>query len=200
VQEFFDFFNLVAGNEGVPTTNQVVTIGTMIEADIDYVCQSEFSTSTTVTLEYHDVVSEYQNEFFLKKTPIISMTTLQVNTAGDGNADSWVTLTEENYQFEIDLVTGRVSLTGTVGDATTPVLPAVGVKNVRATYVYGRSSVPKDIKRLTILMTARDAMHGGVSKALFRGQDDFKTDHYNVLDKEIDKILARYRAVDIINT
>ncbi len=200
VQDFFDFFNLESGNDGVPLTNQVVEIGTMVAKDIDETCQSEFSTSTTVTQEYHDVTSVYQADWFLEKTPVLSVTTLQVNTADDGNAESWVTLTEAAYQFELSLDTGRIRLTGTTGDVTTPVYPAAGVKNMRVTYTHGNTSVPRDIKKLAILMTAKDLMAGSVAKALFRGQDSFKTDHYGVYDKQIDTLLARHRKVEMYNT
>ncbi len=176
VQDFYDYFQLVSGNEGVPLTNQIVEIGTMVEADIDDVCKSEFSTSTTVTQEYHDITSAYQREWFLDKTPVISVTTLQVNTAEDGTAESWTTLTEAAYQFEIDLVTGRVTLTGTQGDATTPVLPAVGVKQTRTTEIFDPEP------------------------EIFKGNDSCKTDNYNVMDAQINTILARYRKIDMLNT
>lgn len=199
VQSFFDYFNLTAGDEGVPLTNQIVSTGTMVEADIDDICQSEFSTSTTITQEYHDV-EDFQDDWFLEKTPVLSVTTLQVNTAEDGTADSWVTLTEAAYQFEISLDTGRIRLTGKVDDETTPAYPESGIKQMRVTYTYGKTSVPGDIKQLAILMTAAEFAKAAVGRALFRGQDSFKTDHYNVFDKKIDKILAKYRKIDMFNT
>jgi hypothetical protein len=201
VQNFYDHFNLLVGAEDTPLTNQVVLIGSQVEKDIDETCQSEFSVATnTVTNEYHEVTSEFQKDWFLEKTPVVSVTTLEINTAADGNADSWETITEAAYQFEVDLDTGRITLTGTIDDETTPAYPAKGTKNLRATYVYGRSAVPRDIRKLAILMTGKDLMQGSVARALFRGQDSFKTDHYMVLDKEIERILARHRKYEMRNT
>jgi len=199
VQDFFDFFNLTSGNEGVPLTNQIVEIGTMIEKEIDETCQSEFSTTTTVTQEYHDA-KDFQKDWFLEKTPVLSVTTLEVNTAEDGNATSWVTLTEASYQFEVNLDTGRIRLTGTVGDATTPVYPEPGTRQMRVTYTYGRTAVPKDIKKLAILMTARDLLQGAVGRAFMRGQDTFTSTQFTVYDSQIERILARHRKVEMINT
>lgn len=203
VQDFYDFFHLVSGAEDTPLTNEIVSTGTMAETEIDNLTGQSFYTNdssyTTITQEYHDAVSEFQLDWFTEKTPIVSVTTFQVNTASDDSAESWVTLTEAAGQIEVSKDTGRIRCTGTVGDATTPVYPAAGVNQVRITYTYGQAT-PNDIKKLAILMVGRDLMQGSVSRALFRGQDSFKTDHYTVLDKQIDTILARYRKVDMYNT
>ena len=49
-------------------------------------------------------------------------------------------------------------------------------------------------------MTGRDFMHGTVNKAMMRGQDSFTSTHFNVMDTQIERILSRYRKVDMLNT
>jgi len=201
VQDYLTFFGLSAGNEGVPLTNEIVAVGTMVEKEIEELTKSEFSVVTnTVTDEYHDAVSDFQVDWFTKYKPIVSITSFYVNSAEEDETASWTELTEANNQIKVDLETGRIRITGDLDDDSQSNYPEPGVKQVKLTYTYGRSSVPKDIKKLAILMTARDFIKGAVAKALMRGQDSFKTDHYTVLDSQIESLLNRYKHYDIINT
>ena len=202
VQEFYDYFHLTVGGEGTPLTNEIVAVGILVEDEIDRMCNQKFDTDDgdyyTVTDEYHDAVSKYQADWFLEKTPLISITTFKVNSAEENDTASWTTLTEVANQIKVDKRTGRIRITGDVDDDSTSNYPEPGVKQIKVTYTYGQST-PRDIKKLTILMMAKDLMQGTVARALFRGQDSFKTDHYNVFDTQIKSILSRYRTVDMFN-
>lgn len=110
----------------------------------------------------------YNNKIKLKKSPIISITTLQRNTASSDSTDSWSTLTEQ---------------TGTGGDytfeANTAIVsfqqnwPRYGQRAMRVTYVYGYSSVPKSIERLTTLLAAKEILLSQMNNSLFTSSDSF---------------------------
>jgi len=140
-------------------------IGEAQESYIDRILGQKFDTTYTITNEYHNasgytrswggsavVSSSSQHVYFTKWTPIISLTTFQVNTASPNQEEDWVTLTAADNEITIKESIGRIQITDTSD------YPAAGKDQVRITYTYGYSSVPKDIKRLAILLTAK-AMH-----------------------------------------
>jgi len=100
----------------------------------------------------------------------------------------------ENSNLDITLETGRVRVTSSVN------YPEKGANQVRATYTYGRSSVPNSIRRVVVLMTGRTMMKNTITKALFVGRDEFNPTVFNALNMDIERILKRYRNMWIDNT
>ena len=151
--------------------------------------------------EYLDTKDAYQYDYYVRKYPIDRIVQFQINRGSEGQAVSWDELTEIDNEVKIDKKTGRIRIvdnTQTTSEGR-KIYPETGVNMVRVTYLYGENFVPKDIKKLALLMTARDLMKFTVSRALLQGQDSFKTDHYTALDSQIDSILIRYRQLDMIN-
>lgn len=170
VQEFLDTFNLAtydADSENGLRPETIVKVGESIEEHIDQVTNRRWDDNdgdySTVTNEYHNAdgspstwpesvgsanVSS-QNLFFTRKTPIQSLTTFQVNKNSPNSSPNWTTLTESDYEIKVRGAIGRIEITDSAD------YPAAGKDQVRITYTYGESSVPADIKRLAILMTAK---------------------------------------------
>ncbi len=166
-QEFLDYFNMkttdVDAENGINLL-QLAKIGEMVENDIDNDTQSKFDSNSGSyysssdmdggeSPEYHDVLAANQNSYYLKFIPVQTLTTFEVNENAEGGTASWDTLTEADNEISVDKQTGRVKIIDS-GE-----YPATGARQVRATYVFGRSSAPKDIKLLAIIETGM-AMFG----------------------------------------
>ena len=170
----------------------VVTSGVFILDNIFLVHEDHFND------EYMDTVSQYRYDYFVSKTPLKRLLYFVVNTADEDQAESWVELTEEDDEVDIHKETGRLRIRDIDIEDEENIRPREGAEQVRAVYLFGTTRIPKEIKKVAILMTARDLMQGAVGRALMRGQDSFKTDHYTALDSQIETILDGYRHYDII--
>ena len=160
------------------------------EARIDEKTQTKF-VPTTVTNEIYDLnqftsvrsPEQMQNygfigrrdhwlvnprdKFKLNKSPIISITTLEKNSAAPNSADSWTTLTEQTGSggdYVVDLSTGWVDFLNNQ--------PKYGKRTARATYIYGTSSVPGHVERLTILLAVSDIVRRSASNSQFNSAED----------------------------
>ena len=169
-QEFLDTFSLSPyedNNETGLKIDTIIKVGQAIEAQIDELTGRTWDDNQgsyyTATQEYHNCdgatstwpdsigsanVSS-QSVYFTKNTPIQSVTTFQINKVSGTGTPSWTTLTEADNQIRVKGSIGRIEITDSSN------FPAAGKDNVRITYTYGSSSVPYDIKRLAILMTAK---------------------------------------------
>lgn len=168
VQEFLDTYGLPSYDDDPENgikTQVIVKIGESIESHIDQICNQKFDSNNssyyTITQEYHNTEgyastwpndrpnTSSQNIYFLKRTPVVSLTTFQVNRNGPNQSSDWVTLTEANNEISLKENIGRIEITD-MSD-----YPAAGKDQVRVTYTYGYSSVPPDVKRLAILMSGK---------------------------------------------
>ena len=96
--------------------------------------------------------------------------------------------------IDIDYNTGRVKILNSTNFADP------GIQQIKSTYTYGLSSVPNDVRKLAILMTARDMMQMKVARAGIAGRDEFAPGSLTALDKQIESILSnrRYNTMYII--
>lgn len=152
--------------------------------------------------EYLDTREKRQADYFLRKVPLNRVLNFSINRADEDQAPVWDELTEGDNEIEVDYRTGRVRVVDVVSDTTDGrnLFPAPGARQVHSIYLFGETAIPRDIKKLAILITARDLMQAAVGRAVQRGQDSFKTEHYTVFDSQIDRILSRYRRMDYLNT
>jgi len=194
------------------------------EAEIDEQSATKFS-STTVTDEIHDfnqytswtspeglnfprrsgfgsnnrgdsMGSASSNDSIrLEKYPIISVTALYKNTAADYQTDSWTELDEQTGDggdFIKDNDTGVIKF---VSDS-----PRYGRRQLKVTYVYGYSTVPKTVERLCILLSVRDSITSKRTESQFDGSSSInlggeisisKFDsptYFNWLNEEIERL------------
>ncbi len=168
VGEFREFFCIAnynaTTNSSVPKDNQIQRIGTGVEEQIDRLLTQRFDNNSgsnyTVTDEYHDTGSGYQQDYYSRWAPIISVTKFEINTSTvEGNKD-WTDLvaeTDGENLYEVDNETGRFRVEKDKDLNSRYVsLPLVGANQVRLTYQYGATTVPDDIKRLAIIWTGMD--------------------------------------------
>ena len=107
--------------------------------------------------------------YFLENIPVISITTLETTQDVEGTTTpTYDTLTEETHYLKT-LKTGRISL------VDSSYFPQVNRRNgFRATYTYGYSSIPRDIRRLAILMTCRDLALAEAYSELINSSENIK--------------------------
>lgn len=183
-----DVFNELDITETDLTSQKIVKIIQRSEARINEHTQTTF-TSTTVT-EYYDFNqynstkspeqmfylgttsrrdhwnTNFNNKFKLKQFPIVSITSLYKNTASAGSVDSWTSLTEQTGtggDFEIDKPTGWVTFITNI--------PRYGQRAIKVIYVYGYATVPKQVERLTILLTVSDIVRMKASNSSFNNSE-----------------------------
>lgn len=145
--------------------------------------------------------TDYMNPFYedsikLERAPIVSVTSLYTNSAGAASTDSWTELDEQSGSGG-DFITykdeGIIKFINKV--------PRYGKRSIKITYVYGHSSVPKSVERLTILLSVRDIVLSKISSSNFDNQDLISVDgltvaggmksssmYLDTMDKEIDRL------------
>ena len=146
--------------------------------------------STTVTQEIYDI-NQYtswqsperlefyggvngRNDYFnisvrdriqLRNRPIISITTLQRNTAGENAADSWETLTEQTGSGGDYVLTEPNKSAGFIDFIKNK--PRNGKRAMRITYTYGYSTTPANVRRLTTLIAVKSIVMSKISRSFF---------------------------------
>jgi hypothetical protein len=133
----------------------------------------------------------------LRIYPIISITSLYRNVAGDTEADSWELLTENtgsSGDFILDKLNGKIIFINK--------LPIRGKKRaIKWSGTYGSSSVPVEIQMLATKIVAQRAMQVKIKKGMMSNTDSYSLEGFsrkkelsqNVsylqeLDRELDRI------------
>lgn len=170
------------------TAKRVINVVQRAESEIDEYSGMKF-TSTTVSQEIYDYnsvntnMSPEQLEFigndirrdhwnvmnrdrlWLRNRPIVSITLLQRNTAGETATASYETLDEQSgsggdYILSEDgKAAGYIDF---VGDK-----PRWGKYAVRITYEQGYATTPKNVERLATLLAVRDIVISKISRSMF---------------------------------
>jgi len=131
--------------------------------------------STAATDEILD--SEGRERFKLPKRPIISVTTFEVDKAGLGSSNSpdWEARTEGRTNSEDFVILNDEGVLHFYRDA-----PSAGIQNVRVTYNYGYSSVPKDVERLATLLVVKEILKARLADNLYSSQDSISVGPINI--------------------
>lgn len=131
------------------------------------------SITTLNRYDYWNV--NYNDCLKLEKHPIISITSLYKNAAGETSADNWSEMTEQ---------------TGSGGEFITHLSPGIihfiqnsprfGKRSIKTTYIYGHTTVPKVVERLTILLAMKDVILSKSADAQFTSQKTRSVDGLTV--------------------
>ena len=188
VQDFLDFYDLDLYNATTSPagirTEQIERVGTGVEAEIDRMLGQTFDSNDgsyyTATDEYHDVSYDYQKDFVLRNAPIVSVTKFEVNQNAESLTPSYTDLvTEGTDNYSVDAETGRARI------EKANFLAPIGQKQVRFTYTYGMATVPKDIKRLALLMAGRAMNAARLQRLGIAGTEQERSgSSINILDSE----------------
>lgn len=67
-------------------------------------------------------------------------------------------------------------------------------------YLYGYTSIPEDIKRLTFLLAKKELTSTTIGRSLIEGRDEFNPEMFNFDAKEIEGIVNEYKVIPMTNT
>lgn len=167
----------VDSTNGFPATG-VIGIGS---EKITYSAKDETTFTVTATTVAHTTSEEVLPYVF------------EISTTCSGSAPTWGVLTPSD-QYDLDFKPNRVYVyTDDVSTSSYSYSSAPRIPNrFRSTYVYGHDTIPRDFKKLHLMVSAQDLMHNTVRKAHTSGMNDFKPSLVNVDQQEIEKIKNRY--------
>jgi hypothetical protein len=149
----------------------------------------------TANIEYLNV-EESQRVFFLKNYPVITLSSVEVNTEVQTSAPNWSAsasgLGNDYIANSEDLVIGRIRFIDN--------FPNQGEDNLKVTYDYGYSTVPPLAQELSTLLTLRQMANSSVYKSIFKGHDNFtpvRLDEINNRIEELKRILKK-QSIELI--
>ena len=208
IQEFLDHYELktkeVDSENGIELL-QLTRIGESVEQQIDSDTNTKFDnnngsfySSSAIeggeSPEYHDAKFAHDSISWLKFTPINELTTFEINQVASGGTPSWVTLTESNNEISVDKQTGRVQI------INTSKLAAVGPRQKRATYTFGRSTTPTDIRLLAIIETGIKLMGAAFIARKAKKLSDVEFGDITNFDAFRARVIKKYRNHNITPT
>ena len=121
---------------------------------------------------------------------------IEISNTDEGSNPVWQVLSEGD-EFNLDKEPGKVYLYATEFDNTywTANFPKRLVPNrFRASYIWGESSIPNDIKRCELMMAARDMMRTIVRQKHTEGMNDYNPSLLDIDKDEIDRIISEYQS------
>lgn len=123
---------------------------------------------TTGSVEYLNC-EPAQKVFFLRNYPVITLSSVQVNTNDTTDTPSWSSSSEglgnDYLANSNDLSIGRIRYFDNV--------PAEGEDRLKVTYNYGYTTTPALVKELSVLLTIRQMANSALYKSIFKGYDNF---------------------------
>ncbi|MBE3092802.1 MAG: hypothetical protein IMZ51_03990 [Chloroflexi bacterium] len=139
--------------------------------------------SNTGNVEYISV-EESQNVFFLKNYPVITLSSVEVNTVSPTDPPNWTTSTiglgNDYLANSEDLSLGRIRFINN--------FPYIGVDTLKVTYDYGYSTTPSLANELSILLTIRQMTNSSLYKSIFKGYDNFTPVRLAEIENRIEEL------------
>ena len=195
-----DIAGLTAGNDVVVTADYDYgdipnsTIQKIIgyaEKELDERTGRSFIENTG-EIEYIDV-EEGQDVFFLSNYPVITFSSVEVNTATITDAPSWSTSTEglgnDYLGNSEDREIGRIRYIDNK--------PVSGPDRIKVTYDWGFKIVPALVEELALLMAERKMYNSAIYKAIFKGQDNYTPVRLDEAEARIQELIALFRKQNI---
>ena len=138
---------------------------------------------TTGSVEYLNV-EEGQNVFWLKHYPVLTLSSVDINTVDSVDTPAWDTAIEglgnDYLANSEDLAVGRIRFIDN--------FPLTGYDQVKATYDYGYSTTPSLVNELSILLTLRNMANSTVYKSVFKGYDNFTPVKLTEIENRIEEL------------
>src|SRR3990167_2326331 len=197
VNDVADYLNLdVSQESGDLKPWQIAKVIRNVTKSIDSWTNTSFTSQvvSTSSYEYHDGKKSTDNIYFLDNKPVISVQSLQVSTSdetvGPGDA-TWNSLTEDS-DFTVDKRAGAVTIPDVLNS------PRKGDNRLRVAYTWGHGSVPDDVRRLAVLMSAKDLALSNLTRNAVT--DTEKSINFADLNREIDLIRRTYTFGGLFNS
>ena len=173
-------------NYGDLPDSTVQKIISYAEKELDERTGRNFSLNTG-EVEYLDV--DGQDVFFLSNYPVITFSSVEVNTAEIVDAPSWNTSTEglgNDYLGNAeDREIGRIRYIDNK--------PASGQDRIKVTYNWGYVTVSVLAEELALLLAERKMYNSAIYKAIFKGQDNYTPVRLEEIELRIQELMTIFR-------
>jgi hypothetical protein len=135
-----------------------------------------------------------QTDFYLRHYPVTILTSVECNTSTSiTDVPSWSTSTvglgNDYIANDRDLELGRFRFIDNY--------PETGEDRIKVTYDWGYSSVPQNVKELSILLTMRTMMNSSVYKSIFKGNDNFTPVRLAEIENRIQELIRTLKKSNI---
>ena len=127
---------------------------------------------------------------------------IEISTT-DSGTDPTFTGMEYDVDYDIEFNTGRVHIyrDDIILDILSSNNPPKAIPNrLKATYIWGNDTIPNDIKRLCLMIAAKELLHMTVRKAHLKGLNNFNPEMIGVDENWITRILEEHTNHDAKNT
>ena len=148
----------------------------------------------TVTLEYQDGKSNFDDEYFLQQIPVVSITSIETTSTTEGSASPTFNTLTDVTDYEKDLEIGMIAIVNSGR------LPAEGRNRFRATYVTGSVTIPTAVRNACIFMVMRDLAKSKAYAELVKSSENIKEKIAEIDENFIMKKLKRYTVYPMGNT
>ena len=139
--------------------------------------------SNSSNVEYLNV-EESQNIFFLKNYPVITLSSVEINTVDSVDPPAWDTAVEglgnDYLANSEDLAIGRIRFIDN--------FPMRGYDQMKVTYDYGYAATPILVNELSILLTLRNMANSTIYKSIFKGYDNFTPVRLTEIENRIEEL------------
>lgn len=182
----------VSSTDGFPSSG---TIGIATEK-ITYTGKTS-TTFTGCTRGVDDTTGTAQTD-----GDIVTSWVVEISTTAPGSAITWQML-QTDVDYDMDFKSGTVQLhtTDLLLDSLSLMSPPSKIGNrFRCTYLSGHDTIPNNLKRLVLMVAAKDLLHMAVRKAHSAGLNGFNPNMINVDESWMESTKDRYRNIMAINT
>ena len=126
---------------------------------------------------------------------------IEISTTNSGRSPVFTVL-EKDVDYDLDLISGRLYLFdyhnyNYINSMSSPIrlLP----NRLRASYLWGQESIPADIKRLELMLAAKDLIHGTLRNNFINGMSNERRESIDVDDAWIQRIIDNYKSIKSVN-
>lgn len=178
--------NLRYKHSNVP--NEVVV--TAIEAateHIDDLTNTTFNGTVTRTDEIYDGEGERDRVYQFDGQPVDTVDSVSVNTASIGNPDNWKSMTEGRADDYVEYQGLGIQF------MDSPDAPDDEPRNLKVTYDYGFSNIPKPINLLCRRIVIKGLANDQTFAAVIDGVDDFNPETTTNFNKSISEVVDEWK-------
>lgn len=194
-QQFLDFFDLQPygdnNSKGIKL-NRVIDMGVAVETEIDNACNTKFDNNDGSYYSQTDYLKgkdTFDKDYFLTKRPVISITSIKINSASEGATESFGTELTANTDYALDSNTGKTKIF-----SETEIIYG-RERAIEAIYTYGRATVPEDIRQLAIIMTGMKMFgSSALQSRMVGGKSDITTADIVNFDAYKERVYSNYRS------
>lgn len=149
--------------------------------------------SNSSTTEYLDVEDNEQTYYFTRYYPHLTVSAVAENDNAASDTPNWITrsagLGNDYLSTQRDKDIGRIRFIDNI--------PGTGTDKIKVVYTWGYTSVPQEVKRLSILKTIKTMLQNpAFANKIIQGRDNFIPLDLGVIETEIQQVLKELRKFD----